>query len=55
MEAKTGTYEISGNTMTTTDDADGTSTVVDFCVNAREGRFQQTEGLATLTWIGTKQ
>ena len=54
-EVKTGTYVIDGSTMTSTDDADGSTSVLEFCVTGNEGRFQQNEGLAVLTWMGTKE
>jgi hypothetical protein len=54
-ETKTGTYVVDGTTLTSTDDADGSVSVLEFCVNGSDGRFQQTEGLAVLTWIGTKR
>jgi hypothetical protein len=54
-EMKTGTWTKSGNTLSTTDDADASMSTIDFCVNGSEGRFSQVEGLATLLWIATKQ
>lgn len=54
-EKKTAKYTIEGNTMTSTDDGDGTKSTSDFCVNGSEVRFKGTEGLAVLTWIAQKQ
>jgi len=54
-ETKTGTYTIEGNTMTSTDDGDGTVTSTDFCISGSDGRFQETEGLAILTYVAKKQ
>lgn len=53
-ETKTGTYAASGTTLTMTDDSDGSVSTLEYCIDGSEGRFQQTEGLAVLTWIGTK-
>jgi hypothetical protein len=54
-EKKTGTYTIDGNTMTSKDDGDDTTSTSEFCVNGSEARFKGTEGLAVLTWIAQKQ
>jgi len=54
-ETKTGTYTVDGSTMTTTDDGDSEAKTLEFCVNGKEARFQQTDGLAVLTWIATKK
>ena len=54
-ETKTGTYTVEGNTLTSTDDADGTVTMAELCVQGTEARVQETEDLAILTWIAEKQ
>jgi hypothetical protein len=55
-EAKTGTYVVDGSTMTTTDDADGSTGSLTFCVKGNDGRFQETsDDLAVFTWMATKQ
>jgi hypothetical protein len=54
-EKKTGTYTVNGNTLTSTDDADGSTQTAEFCVKGSEVRIKQPEDLAVLTWIATKQ
>lgn len=57
-DTSSGTYVVTGNTLTMTNAADATMSTLEFCVDGNQGRFKNTEApteLASVTWIGTKQ
>jgi len=53
-ETKTGGYEIDGKSITMISE-DGDEDVLEFCVDGDEARFQQTDGLAVITWIAERR